>query len=92
MNIPMTAVCALTNVERLAYPQSCRRAEADDLKLAGIFMDGTTDRPDQHCQQHFQYFRADAKATAVINSESPVGGDRRAVRPEKERSQTSPAQ
>lgn len=63
----------LTNAERLAYfNKAAAGLETDDLKLAGIFMDGTTTVAQiSTASEHFQYFRStDAKATVVINSES----------------------
>lgn len=63
----------LTNKERLAYFNKVAAGlETDDLKLAGIFMDGiTTNAQISTATEHFQYFRStDAKVTAVISSES----------------------
>lgn len=63
----------LTNAERLAYFNKVAGGlETEDLKLAGIFMNGTTTTAQiSTASEHFQYFRStDAKATAVISSES----------------------
>lgn len=67
------ALAALTNEERLAYFNTLGEGlENDDVKLSGIFSNGTTTIGQiSTANEHTQYFRStDAQVTAVLSSES----------------------
>ncbi len=67
------ALAALTNEERLAYFNTLAEGlESDDVKLSGIFANGTTTTAQiSTANDHIQFFRAsDAQVTAVLSSES----------------------
>lgn len=66
-------LAALTNEERLAYFNTLAEGlENDDIKLSGIFSNGTTTTAQiSTANEHTQYFRStDAQVTAVLSSES----------------------
>jgi len=67
------ALAALTNEERLAYFNTLAEGlESDDIKLSGIFSNGTTTTAQiSTANEHTQCFRStDAQVTAVLSSES----------------------
>ena len=67
------ALAALTNEERLVYFNTLAEGlESDDVKLSGIFANGTTTTAQiSTANDHIQFFRAsDAQVTAVLSSES----------------------
>ena len=67
------ALAALSNQERLEYFNTLAQGlESDDIKLSGIFSNGTTITAQISTEtEHTQYFRStDAQVTAVLSSES----------------------
>ena len=66
-------LAALTNEDRLAYFNTLAEGlESDDVKLSGIFTNGTTTTAQiSTANENSQFFRAsDAQVTAVLSSES----------------------